>query len=122
MTNMAISQIAVSRATNPQVRECAQMLVSDHGPVNQELKTFAAAHSVDLSMKTVNTDKWQKKDDDFDKDYVAKMLSEHKETVNLFEKQSTKGDNPELKAWAAKTLPALQAHLAKIESLKAMMK
>ena len=54
---------------------------------------------------------------DFDKDFSKMMLKDHEKAVDLFEKQSTKGTDPELKAFAAKTLPALQEHLQMARAL-----
>lgn len=123
MEEIAISQVAVSRATNPQVRQFAQNMVRDHGNAHQELKTFALNNAVEIPMKSISVEKWQKKDAaEFDKDYVAKMASDHKDAVKLFEKAAEKSDNAELKTWAGKTLPTLQAHLTEVESLKAMVK
>ena len=39
------------------------------------------------------------------------QVSAHKDAVSLFERYSKSGDNPKLKDWAGKTLPALQHHL-----------
>jgi putative membrane protein len=39
------------------------------------------------------------------------QVSAHKNAVSLFERYSKSGDNPKLKDWAGKTLPALQHHL-----------
>jgi len=45
------------------------------------------------------------------------MLSDHTKDVSEFEKQSTKGTDPDLKAFAAKTLPTLQEHLQMAKAL-----
>lgn len=45
------------------------------------------------------------------------MLSDHKKDVSEFEKQSTRGTDPDLKAFAAKTLPTLQEHLQMARAL-----
>jgi putative membrane protein len=45
------------------------------------------------------------------------MLSDHRKDVSEFEKQSTKGTDPDLKAFATKTLPTLREHLQMAESL-----
>ena len=42
----------------------------------------------------------------------------HQEAVDLFTKYSQGGDNPDLKQWAAKTLPHLKEHLAMAQKLK----
>jgi len=38
------------------------------------------------------------------------MVSDHNKDVAEFEKESTKGGDPDLKAFAAKTLPTLKEH------------
>ena len=39
------------------------------------------------------------------------QVSAHKDAVSLFERYAKGGDDPKLKDWAGKTLPALQHHL-----------
>jgi putative membrane protein len=47
---------------------------------------------------------------DFDKQYVSDQQSAHKDAVDLFDRYAKGGDNADLKAWAAKTVPALKHH------------
>jgi len=76
--------------------------------------TIASVKNVTLPMKEVNTDKWTRKNvKSFDEDYMEKMVSDHKDAVSLFEKESKKGSDAQLAAFAAKTLPKLREHLAK---------
>jgi len=120
MEEVAISQVAVARSTNPQVKEFAQMMVSDHGGANTELTGLASTKGVTLPMDKTDIEKWSKRSTkDFDQEYIDKMVSDHKEAVSLFEKESksTTGD-PDLKAFALKTLPTLQAHLDRAKALK----
>jgi putative membrane protein len=46
-------------------------------------------------------------------------VSGHKDAVSLFERYSKNGDNPKLKDWAGKTLPALRHHLEMAQNLSA---
>ena len=39
------------------------------------------------------------------------QVSAHKDAASLFERYAKGGDDPKLKDWAGKTLPALQHHL-----------
>ena len=124
MEEVAISQVAVARSTNPQVKEFAQMMVSDHGGANSELTSLASTKGVTLPMDKTDIEKWSKRSaKDFDQEYIDKMVSDHKDAVSLFEKESksTAGD-PDLKAFALKTLPTLQAHLDKAKALKEVTK
>lgn len=47
---------------------------------------------------------------EFDRAYMNMMVSDHNKDVAAFEKESTKGGDPDLKAFAAKTLPTLKEH------------
>lgn len=115
-----ISQVALERATNPQIRDFAQTIVNDHQQMNSELATLASSKGVALPTKEVKVDKWQsKKATEFDKDYVKEMAGEHDDAVSLFEK-AAKSDDPEIAAFAQKYLPKLQAHKTAAESFKKM--
>jgi len=54
---------------------------------------------------------------EFDRAYSKLMLSDHTKDVSEFEKQSTKGTDADLKAFASKTLPTLQEHLQLAKTL-----
>jgi putative membrane protein len=50
------------------------------------------------------------------------MVRDHCEDVNEFRRESQRGTDPELKAFAAKTLPVLEEHLKEAESTLAKLK
>ena len=120
MEEVAISQVAAARSTNPQVKEFAEMMVSDHGGANTELTSLATTKGATLPMDKTDIEKWSKRSTkNFDLEYIEKMVSDHKDAVSLFEKESksTSADS-DLKAFALKTLPTLLAHLEKAKALK----
>jgi putative membrane protein len=121
---VALSQIALQRAADPQVKEFAQMMVTDHTGANTELTSLASARSVEIPAASDHEiNKWsQKTDKDFDEDYMEKMVKDHKEAVELFQKEADKGEDADLKAFAAKTLPALQSHLERAKEIKKSLK
>jgi putative membrane protein len=47
------------------------------------------------------------------------MVKDHDSAVALFEKESRSGSDPELKAWAGKTLPVLREHQKQARDLSA---
>ena len=57
------------------------------------------------------------KPEDFASEYDSMQVSAHKDAVSLFERYAKGGDNPTLKDWAGKTLPALQHHLEMAQAL-----
>lgn len=45
------------------------------------------------------------------------MLASHNQAIALFQAQSRQGQDPDLKAWATKMLPNLQAHLQMVNRM-----
>ena len=50
--------------------------------------------------------------------FKTQMVADHKATIALFETEAKSGGDADLKAFAAKTLPALQEHLKMAQALK----
>lgn len=48
---------------------------------------------------------------DFDREYMKHMVKDHEDAVSDFQKQSTRAKDPDIRAFASKTLPTLQEHL-----------
>lgn len=117
------SQLAQQKAQSDQIKQFAQMMVTDHTAANQELT--AAAQQKQIQQPTALDEKHAadlKKLEgaqgaDFDKEYAKAQLKAHKQAVNLFQKASQNCKDPDLKAWAGKTLPKLQQHLDAAQKL-----
>jgi len=128
MTEIALSQLAETRAINSQVKDFAAMMVTDHTKAGDELKGIAKVKNITLP-DSVSADSKKAIDDlskksvsDFDKAYVNKMIADHKSTVSMFEDASKKLKDPDLKAFADKTLPIIKGHLSDITTIKVQMK
>lgn len=122
MSEVLISRVAVERTTNPEVKHFAQMIIDDHTSASEQLATLASTRGLALPAKDPNPDRWEKRDaKDFDKDYVDKMVSDHKDVVKLFENQANKGEDADTVAFARKQLPKLQKHLEQALDLKRML-
>jgi putative membrane protein len=127
MAEVALGNLAAQKATNADVKAFGQKMVTDHGQANDELKQLAGQKSVtlpaDMGKHQADIDKLTAKSGkDFDKDYVSGMVKDHEEDVKEFEKASKSATDPDVKAWAAKTLPTLQMHLKMIKDIKSKMK
>ncbi len=128
LAEVKLSSLASTSAADPAVRELASSMMLDHTKANAELKTLAAKKS--LTVPTELPKDAQKKYDSlvklsgaqFDKEYVAIMVDDHKKTVKLFEAESEKGKDSELKAWAGTTLPKLKHHLEMVQSIEKNVK
>lgn len=122
------SQLALQRATKPELKEFAQMMVTDHTAANNELKDLIGSGQVtDVTHvpNALDADHQAKLEalkaaangPAFDAKYHELQLQGHKDAVALFEAQSTRGDHANLKDWATKTLPKLKEHLSRIEAI-----
>jgi len=85
------------------------------------LKTPRYATYSDEFQENVNKLIKSAKDKDLDADYISEMKDDHEDAVKLFEKAS-KSEDPDIAAFAMKTLPKLQHHLEMVKTLKSTTK
>lgn len=123
MAAVAVAELGVKKASNAEVKALATTLVTDHTAVNKELQGLATQKGVDVSsvLSEDATKDIQKLETysgaEFDKEFVAHVISKHKKCISSFEESGKDAKNADLKAWSNKILPGLKAHLAKAESL-----
>ncbi|MFD2872983.1 DUF4142 domain-containing protein [Mucilaginibacter ximonensis] len=128
MTEVELSKLATTKATNADVKKFADMMIMDHTAAGEQLKAIAKTKnitlpdSVNADSKKAIADLSKKSGPDFDKAYVDKMVSDHKSTVDMFESASKNLKDPDLKAFVDKTLPTIKGHLNNIQKIKAGMK
>ncbi|MBC7401419.1 MAG: DUF4142 domain-containing protein [Mucilaginibacter sp.] len=129
MTEIALSKLAIDRATNAKVKEFANMMVMDHSKAGEELMSVAKTKNITLpdsvnadSKKAIADLSAKKAGADFDKAYVDKMVSDHKATVDMFESASKNLKDADLKAFVDKTLPTVKGHLGHINAIHDGMK
>jgi putative membrane protein len=99
-------------------KKFAEMMIADHTKTSSELKDLVGG-DMKAALPTGIDDSSQKKLDklrdakpeDFAGEYDPMQVSAHKDATSLFERYSKGGEDPKLKDWAGKTLPALQHHL-----------
>jgi len=121
-----LAQMAQQKSSNDAVKQLAQKIEQDHTQANKELMDVAKLRGVDVnSAATPDTKNQAMKDrlsklsgTDFDKAYLKMMLSDHKKDIKEFERESNRGMDTDVKAFAAKTLPALKEHLQMTENVQ----
>lgn len=128
LSEVALGQLAASKATSADVKAFGNQMVTDHGKANDELKTLAQQKNFTLPSgpgkegEEVSTKLSAKSGKDFDKAYIDDMVEDHEKDVKEFEKASKDASDPDIKAWAAKTLPTLQHHLQMAKDAKKKVK
>jgi putative membrane protein len=124
MAEVKLGKLASEKGSREDVKKFGQRMVDDHGKAGAELQSIAKKKGIavpaQLSAKdSKRYDKLSKLGgDDFDKAYIDEMVEDHKHDVDEFEKAATKLKDPDLKAFAEKTLPVLKSHLENITEIK----
>jgi putative membrane protein len=125
ISEVELGQLAQQTASNPAVKDFGAMMVKDHSAANEKLKALAASKQVSLPDSPSMTQKAFKtklnllSGDSFDKSYIKGMIEDHKEDIKEFQKEVSEGKDPQARAFASATLPTLQMHLQKIQSIAA---
>lgn len=132
------SKIALTHATNPELKSFAQMMIDAHTATTNKLVALGGVSkaSLEAKMKPGADGKFvsntllssskaselnslnSKSNADFDKTYIDDQVSGHKDALSLMQDYAKNGDNAKLKAFAAETAPAVQEHLSKAEGLQ----
>lgn len=113
--------LAQQRGASDAVRQFGRRMVHDHSDANLELRQLAAAKGIILSQSLDEKDAAERdrlsklSARDFDAAYMRDMLKDHKEDVAEFQSTAQKAKDPDVRAFASKTLPALQEHLRMAE-------
>jgi putative membrane protein len=122
MFEIESSKLAQQKADEATKKFAAQM-VTDHTKTSSELKGILKGEKAELpsALDSSHQSKLDKlkglSGADFTKEYRSIQVTAHKDAVSLFERYANGGDNEQLKAWAAKTLPDLKHHLQMAEAL-----
>jgi putative membrane protein len=112
---VADSARAVDSTRNARLKSTAQDLVKDHTSANSELEAMATSRHVVVAEHAQDAQKPAASYSD--RAYVQHQLDAHRQAIKLFEHESTSGQDPDVKAFAAKTLPTLREHLSMLEKV-----
>ena len=123
ITEVEAGKLALEKSSSADVKTFAQHMVTDHTKANNELMALAKKLDIEVPDDAALTDKAKKailemRDESFDKAYANNQVAAHEKTVELFKKEAASSDNAELKAFATKTLPTLEAHLKMAKELQ----
>lgn len=124
MLEVVLGQQVASKAASPAIKSFADHMVRDHGKANEELKQLASTKGV--ALPTQLDDDHQKLVDKLaklngsklDEAYAKDMVDDHEEDVKQFRDAAKDLTDPDLRAWAARTLPTLEMHLAMAKDAK----
>ncbi len=128
MAEVQLGTIAQQKATNPAVKNFASMMVMDHTAANDQVKSLASQKNVTLPTavsegnQKVLDDLNKKSGRDYDRAYMKRMVDDHQEAVNLFERAINDAKDPDVSGFADKTLMKLRAHLDSAKAVRDRIK
>ncbi|MGD0892823.1 MAG: DUF4142 domain-containing protein [Terracidiphilus sp.] len=117
MLEAHLGQMAADHSDSQDVKNYAQMLVTDHTADYQQLTSLAAKDgftvptAIDAEHNRMIEPFEHLKGAAFDGRYIHTMIEGHTEAIGVYKKESNDAQNADLKTYAAATLPTLQKHL-----------
>ena len=123
MLEVRLGELAKKKGAKQEVKDFGAMMMADHGNAGEDLKTLAAKHNVTLpsglpaKYKAVVDGLGKLSGGAFDKVYIDEMVKAHSKDVGAFEAASKSTKNPDVKAFAKRTLPVIKGHLKEVKSI-----
>jgi putative membrane protein len=119
-------RLAETKGTSAAIRSYAHLMVTSHIPVVDALNVILKRKDItpsatllhgayDAMLSTLEADRRVA----FDRDYVNAQVEYQKGNAALFEQEIQNGSDPDLKAFARRTLPKIVDHLQRAEQLAA---
>jgi putative membrane protein len=119
LREIALSEAIMPRLTRRDVKFFAVRVASDNAAANTEIYAIAKKKGVEFAaMDETEVDgDWLRSREDIDLRYVREMIAEELDAIALYE-QVSRSENPEVAAFAAKTLAGLQRHMVMAHHLR----
>jgi putative membrane protein len=120
-----ISRMAAQKASHPDVKAYAQRMVDDHTATLQQIQDLAQSKNVQMQdhdpSKNRNTNRLHSlTGQEFDRAYMTQQVRHHQKDVAEFERQFKSNGDPEVRAFAERTLPTLRDHLERARTVSSV--
>ncbi|QNE41378.1 DUF4142 domain-containing protein [Hymenobacter sp. NBH84] len=113
---IGLSKLALEKGVTGDVKAFATKMIDDHTKAGNELKVVAQKKNIALPgemdpyHKSLYDQMSKMSGKQFEQAYVSQMVKDHQQTVDLLNGEIQAGSDPDVKAWAQKTLPVVQQH------------
>ncbi len=129
MYEIQAAEIALERTANPQVRELAQMIVTDHRAASQSLMALAPQAAPDVTLPPDLDERRQGLIDTlrtanaaaFDQVFLDQQVAAHQEALTLHRGFADNTDAPQLATHAREVAPKIEMHLERARTLEEAM-
>ena len=127
MAEIQLGQLASEKGQSAKVKAFGQKMVTDHTALNNNLKPFADKDGVPPP-SGLSADDQAELDKlnglsgaDFDKEYVAYMMKDHKHDQEAFQQEISSTQDAQLKAAVQHGLKVVDQHLAMVDKMGSSM-
>lgn len=127
MMEVELGRLAAEKGASDEVWQFGRRMVDDHTKANEELMQLASSKGMTLptAHDPKHASEMQKLSaltgEKFDREYVKMMVKDHRKDVGEFQKEASRGADPDLKAFASRTLPTIQEHMQMIQRISDKM-
>lgn len=124
LAEIAMGQLALTETEDESIRQFAQMMVTEHTQVQDELRYLAESYDLEIP-DTLNSEHQALHEEleqlegyAFDSAYISSQVVAHQQAQQIFKKQIDQGENLDVVKLASSTLPHISAHLTQAMELK----
>jgi len=124
---MTLAALGREKATDPELRKFSQRMIDDHGLAGKTIRALYAPRNLNLPTAVDSRGQFRihclsgLSGVEFDRAYAKAQLVLHLDTVASYEAEVQRGQDPEVRAYAAKYLPIFREHLKTIRSIVARL-
>jgi putative membrane protein len=117
MLEVQLGNLAAQKATNPDVKQFGERMVTDHGQLGQKLQQLASNLNLPAEMQLSPEQQnmvsrlQNLSGKAFDREYIKAMITDHTKDISEFQRIANQATNPDIKQFASEALPTLQDHL-----------
>lgn len=122
-----LSQLALQKTANNDVKRFAQRMIDDHTKINNAITPLALVKGITLP-SDLSADQKAQADrlaalsgDAFDRAYMALNVAVHEKDVTAARQQARQGNDADVKALADASLPVLKIHLAVAQGVNSLL-
>ena len=121
MKEVHMGQMAAQQGQSDTVKKLGQQIAADHQKANQQLMAIAAKKGVKPDTRATEHGMTKRDMKNFDQAWLGMMINDHQKDIALYQRQAQQAADPDLKAYAKKTLPVLQKHLKMVQQAQQKM-
>lgn len=124
LEEVKFGELAQTQTHSKRIRAFAQQMVTEHGAANQKLMAIAQAKGITptSTMDTAHDQLYSQLQGEhgrtFNRDYLTSQLKDHQMVAQVFQDEAQNGTDPDVKNFAAQTLPVIQHHIDELDKLQ----